>query len=491
MWLPLALVALACIGQLTWQIAYDPETRFLSSHAPAEWVIEAIEPSSRARIVQAHEVSFRKTFALADLPPRATMRVRVHRTGSVWLNGVAIELGLDRDADWKRLHERDVATFLRAGENEIVVRALALAGPPAAWLVLEAADLRVSSDATWTASSDGAAARPVRLATTPMSAWGPSETVPTSLLAAVRDSAAWLLLFAFMSAIALFGARALPELRGRWLIAASALAIAALTWHNRALDPTLGFDSSGHLDYVLFVLTQHGLPLASDGWSMYHPPLYYAAAAAVVALFGEHFAVLRAFNALALLVQCAAILGSLRLLFPSEPQRVLGGFVMGAFVPMQIYLAQYVTNELWTAAFASTSVWLCLWIVVRDDRTLRVHLTLGVLLGAALLTKVSALIVASVTLAVLGARLLARVARDRGRGRGRAARRRWLELRPRGLALRDAARRQLGRGFGLPVVAGSRLPHGVGLSAFRRRARATHLCGVERLPRRALLDALG
>jgi hypothetical protein len=141
---------------------------------------------------------------------------------------------------------------------------------------------------------------------------------------------------------------------------------------------------------------------------MYHPPLYYAAGAAILALSDGSVAWLRGLNALAVAAQCAALLGGLRLLFPGEPRRVLAGLVLGACVPMQLYLAQYVTNEVWTAAFASWALYLCLRILARDERSPRAHLGLGAVLGAALLTKVSALLVAAVVVAVLAGRLLAR-----------------------------------------------------------------------------------
>jgi hypothetical protein len=409
--LAVTLVALAAVGRIAWQIHFDPETRFLSSSPGAEWITEAIAPASRLRRAHAHEVTFRKTFTVAAQPSHASLRVRVHRAGAVLLNGAETGLAPGEAEDWKRERERDVSALLRAGENEIEVRARATFGPPAAWLVLEAPGLVVASDATWTAAPVDGAPLPVRLATTPMSAWGGASPRPGAMLEALRAALPWLAAFALAASLALLGARRLPALRGRWLLASSALAIAALAWHNRALDPLLGFDSEGHLAYVQFILAKHRLPLASDGWSMYHPPLYYAAGAAIFALFDEGLAALRAFralNALAVALQCAAVLASLRILFPGEPRRVLAGFVLGAFVPMQLYLAQYVTNEVWTAAFASSAIYVCLRILARDDRTVSAHLALGALLGAALLTKVSALLVALVVLAVLGGRLLAR-----------------------------------------------------------------------------------
>jgi len=74
---------------------------------------------------------------------------------------------------------------------------------------------------------------------------------------------------------------------------------------------------------------------------------------------------------------------------------------------MQLYLAQYVTNEIWAAAFASLAIWLALRILARRDARLPVHLCLGALLGAALLTKFSTLLAVAAVLAALAARLVA------------------------------------------------------------------------------------
>jgi hypothetical protein len=47
------------------------------------------------------------------------------------------------------------------------------------------------------------------------------------------------------------------------------------------VDPTIGFDYAGHLDYVRYIDFTLSLPLADRGWQMYHPPAYYALAAAL------------------------------------------------------------------------------------------------------------------------------------------------------------------------------------------------------------------
>jgi len=368
MLLAFTLIALAGAGRLAFQIGWDPEVRFFSARSPADWVTEAIPPDAVSHPAIEREVVFRKTFTLDAAPAQARLRARVYRVGDVQVNGQPTGLVFERDETWKRDRERDVAPLLRAGENEIVVRARASYGPAAIWLALDGPGLLVTSDASWTASAAGSAARPARLASTAMSAWGEPAWQPGSMLAALRASLPWLGAFALAAALVIRAARRLLEPRGTWLVAASALAIALLAWHNRGLNPGFGFDSGPHVDYMRFILEQHRLPLASDGWSMYHPPLYYLAGAAVHALFDGSVVALRAMNAVAVVVQCAALLGSLRILFPDRLRRVLAGFVLGAFVPMQLYLTQYVTNEVWTAALASAPLYLCLRILARDER---------------------------------------------------------------------------------------------------------------------------
>lgn len=49
----------------------------------------------------------------------------------------------------------------------------------------------------------------------------------------------------------------------------------------RRVNPTIGFDYPGHLDYVRYIDLTLSIPLADRGWQMYHPPAYYALAAGV------------------------------------------------------------------------------------------------------------------------------------------------------------------------------------------------------------------
>lgn len=368
-------------------------------------MLHATPPDTDARPAAEREIAFRTTFTLDRVPERATLRLRTHRDGAVQLNGR--ELPLPDRVSWKREREADATALLRPGENALVVRARATRGPPAAWVVLEGPGLLVASDATWTSESMGSGQRPVRLASTPMSEWAERPLAAEATGAALRRSAPWLAFFALASAAALAAGRRLGSPPAAALVALPALAIGVLFWHNRGLAPKLGFDADAHLAYLRLILDEGRLPLADEGWEMYQPPLYYAGGAALAALGAGEAAALRFLNALALVASCAALIGSLRILFPSDPRKALAGTLLGTSLPMQLYLAQYASNELASAAFASLAIWLALHVIAHRESRIAAHLALGALLGAALLTKFSTLLALAAVLAALGAQLVA------------------------------------------------------------------------------------
>ena len=57
------------------------------------------------------------------------------------------------------------------------------------------------------------------------------------------------------------------------LAAATVFWLLVYTLRSTGLPVAMGFDILGHLAYIDFLLERRALPLATDGWSMYHPPL--------------------------------------------------------------------------------------------------------------------------------------------------------------------------------------------------------------------------
>jgi hypothetical protein len=53
------------------------------------------------------------------------------------------------------------------------------------------------------------------------------------------------------------------------------LLVAVAVSAHRVFDPAIAGDHQAELDYLRFIDERHRLPLATDGFSMYHPPAYY------------------------------------------------------------------------------------------------------------------------------------------------------------------------------------------------------------------------
>ncbi|MBN1310085.1 MAG: glycosyltransferase family 39 protein [Anaerolineae bacterium] len=98
------------------------------------------------------------------------------------------------------------------------------------------------------------------------------------------------------------------------------------------------------------------------------------------------------------LVTCYAVAG---LLWPERPDRRLAVLGIVAFWPLFVYTSSYVTNDALLIFLSTLALYLTM-RQVRDGPTLRSAVTLGVVLGCALLSKISALMLAApVGLAIL------------------------------------------------------------------------------------------
>ncbi len=180
------------------------------------------------------------------------------------------------------------------------------------------------------------------------------------------------------------------------------------------LPRSMGFDAEAHEQYIQFIQEKHALPLPKDGWEMHQPPLYYAVSAMVLDAGSlsvpenDAACLLRTVNGIVGLVHCWLALLCLRLLFPENFAAQAVGLLIAAFLPPHLYLSQYVTNEPLAGLFVTIAFYLCLRALRSEKESLLLHFGIGVALGAAMLTKLSALLAIPVFPAVLALRLLSR-----------------------------------------------------------------------------------
>src|SRR5262249_13035483 len=118
----------------------------------------------------------------------------------------------------------------------------------------------------------------------------------------------------------------------------------------RHIPVETGFDAFGHLENIDHLVKEGRLLRPDERWSSHHPPLFYLLAGWLQRLSAG---VWPAGRILALkLVPFLSGLGTVwaayylaRRVFPTSPGRVLAAVLVAGTLPMNVYLAAYVSNE--------------------------------------------------------------------------------------------------------------------------------------------------
>jgi len=399
----LALVV-AGLSAMGWLCRTSPELRFLPARAPAEWIVYPNPPDSLPQRVVDSSAVFRRRFRLEATPSQASLTFCAFRdAASVSVNGRAISPAAVPTRNWKQPVELNLTGALRSGDNQLAITVANNNAPPALWAVLRAGPSEVRTDAAWEVSWAGAAWRPARLARDPMPAG-----LGNPLAGGEQPLHSLRLVWPALALMAVFVAGVLAAMRRglKFLPAATpALALGlfismwvALFANNlRSLPQRAGFDANSHIAYIQFLLTNGHLPLAHQGWEMYQPPLYYVVSAALLAVLGlalDNAGVL-VLSLLGLGIAIAHLVllrKALRLVFPDDAKKQIAGLTLAAFLPANLCLSQFVTNEVLAAMLVTASLWLCLLLMREPAPTWKMFAGLGACLGAALLTKLTAVL---------------------------------------------------------------------------------------------------
>ena len=412
----------AIVVLLAWLCGRDPKITFLPGDGRAEWILFPSAPHAAAHPIANVDAVFQREFILDEQPRAARLSMRAAKRVQLKINGRPVDIGSSRN--WKDLSNADVLACLRAGTNTIEARIFNDNAPPALWLVLATDKLALRSDQTWETSIAGSARRHAMPASIPrMPGRGnPLAGGEETFAALAMVWPIWMVFGGFSIAIWTVGRWWFDRIRRQNSVAASRLfhqeatvllIIIATLWvalfcnNTRLLPPNIGFDVRGHLDYLGYIQKHRALPLPNEGWEMFQPPLYYGISAAALSTFGLSVTdeaagtVLRSLTMLFGLAHIALVFLSLRLLLPGLIGRQLVGLLLAAFLPMQLYLSQYVTNETLAATFAGAAIFLCLRLLRAEQASLAGYVGLGFCLGAAVLTKAtSVLLVPFIVVAV-------------------------------------------------------------------------------------------
>jgi tetratricopeptide (TPR) repeat protein len=404
-----AAVAILGLASTAWN---DPAINFLSRNKRAEWIVFPVAVDARGHWFANLDATFRCEFSFTQQPATARLSIRAMRRAEVKINGASVDL--PSTPNWKKVTDLDVASPLHAGTNVIEARVFNHNGPPALWLALTTDQLTLRSDRSWEASFAGSSWRHAALASIAKIP-GPGNPVAGGehTFDAVKKS--WLLWIIFIAiactavvvwrtSVERSGHRAFILLlifAGLWLL---------LFWNNNRLLPFhRGFDCKEHLNYINYIQQQRSLPWPTEGWEMYQPPLYYSIAAASLSLCHLSvddqlsISVLRWLGALFGIAQFVLVFFSLRLLLPIRA--VFIGLLLAAFLPMHLYMAHYVTNEVLAATLTTAAIYFCLSLFKSDTPSASQFAWVGFALGAAMLAKATAILLFPVVIAALAGKL--------------------------------------------------------------------------------------
>jgi hypothetical protein len=177
------------------------------------------------------------------------------------------------------------------------------------------------------------------------------------------------------------------------------LTLAALQWlwNLARVTPLSGYDSAGHAAYALTFLLDGRWAQPLEGWSTFHPPLYYAVLAAVWGVTSWLGASVQLYAGR--LVSVAALLVAGRVLLVMLRDRGTGPAVASAAVALALFLpatqlaATTLGNEPLGVALASLAL-LPLLRLQRDPTDVRSAGLAGLFVGLALATKFTGLFIA-------------------------------------------------------------------------------------------------
>lgn len=184
------------------------------------------------------------------------------------------------------------------------------------------------------------------------------------------------------------------------------LVAAAVRLNNVLTFPALrAFDGFGHFVYIWFMADQWRVPLATTGWSFFHPPLYYAFMASVWTTLSSTDPVWRltigtGIIALLGLVHGVAAFAIARRHLPHRPLVWVISAGLPLFVPVLLYSSGFLGNENLNGILCTISIFTLLW-VLRGPGWAR-GAVLGACLGLAMLSKFTSIAIVAGALGSIG-----------------------------------------------------------------------------------------
>ncbi len=418
-----ALILLGGVRVQQW--LYDPRVILLVGDADAHWVRHSSPFQLRSqRNHDAQRTMFRCDFELSAPVTDATLTLQAYRTCRVWLDAAPefsepLATRATAADDWKMRHRIPLRTRLNPGRHQLWIEVSNAGAHPC--LLASSQALGIASGRNWESSLDRQNWTPSALVTDPVPEIA-SEIQAAGIPNVSRSFVTLLPWLLVMFGVACGGfwwrTRSIagqsttlePMLSPSFVRGGLLFAWVLMAVNNIGrVPPWWGFDSTGHLDYLQFVVQHQRIPLATDGWQMFQSPLLYLLAAPGYAL-ASHFVdaltagmLIRGISLLCGMAQIEMIYRISRAVFPGRHDQQIITTLIGGLMPVNIYMSQVFGNEPLAACLTSWVILHCVTLLVNPTQPQkpRFFVLMGVVWGLALLSKVTPLLLAPLIFAVV------------------------------------------------------------------------------------------
>jgi Dolichyl-phosphate-mannose-protein mannosyltransferase len=398
--LAVALIGIAIAAFCVRHWLVSPDVILLVSQDGAQW----IRPDESLGY-QAHftgkQADFRTNLQIPPGFEGGVLWVCALRHATVSVDGVQLEGSGANEGNWKIPHDVPLPAHLSAGAHELLVKATNESGP--ALVRVYCPQLQLRSGNGWDARGDDQIWKPALLATAAIpndiaDHFGPvwQDVLAMSPLLVVCFT------IGFVFAWRQRNHSTLQPKTGwapviRW---ATLFAFALLAVNNMFKVPTeIGYDHEWHFMYIANVAGTGRLPLPNQFWEAFQAPLYYMISAALLRGLAWFDLTLTTGKTLLRIVPllCGMSLIELsyrtaRYAFPRRSDLWAVAAVIGGLVPMNLYMSVSLSNEPMAGLFGGLITLSAVRLMGRPQniRPVRDIVVCGIILGLALLTKVTA-----------------------------------------------------------------------------------------------------
>lgn len=379
-----------------------PDVIMLLPEGGAEWICHDTPLDLRARDMGMRKATFRTTLDVKEVSGEIPFFYKVLKLADIRIEGRGgFSSGVSEDA-WNETRCEDLAQWLVPGRHVMYIDVYTSGDHHPAMLAWCPA-LNLSTPSGWEATLDGdtwTSARPVDQPRHFPISREFKRTDEALLSKAVVFAPVFLVFFA----LTFYISRRERSFRGpipvpspgmvRWIMIAAWTALAV---NNIGKVPQyLGMDLTGHLEYIQYIAEQGKLPLAPEGFKMAEPPLFYMLSAFIYSIassFFTHdwvFRILRVLPLLCGILQIELCYRALRHVFFDRQDLQRLGVIVGGLLPVNLYICQVVGNEPLTGCLTAMAMVCGLRLITsKREQPLKAYATLGVVLGLALLTKLT------------------------------------------------------------------------------------------------------